>query len=51
MGVAWKESTSNGPRLTHPNRRAVAPPLVTTFFDGALFGQETAFNVENLFSL
>ena len=28
VGVAWRESTSNGPRP--PNRRAVAPPLKIT---------------------
>ena len=30
MGIAWKESTWNGPRPPPPNRRAVATPLDET---------------------
>ena len=32
MGGAWKESTSKVPRPPPPNRRAVAPPLSTTYW-------------------
>ena len=36
MGVAWKESTSNGPRAPPPNRRALAPPLHCAGWTGVL---------------